>query len=304
MHFARWMERFYLPVKACCDIICGMLIACVAMSASLSVFDYATNCIVERVERSDPAECLSRFSEYPPSKGRLGFPRCLFQDPFPENEKFWLNDVDFSCASPWNDAYETLRAGTLISRRHVVFAAHYPLDKGGRILFVDKEFDVCERYIGKSKTVPGTDIQIAALTEEVSSNIRPAKILPENYADYIGDGAGLPVVTFNQHEEALLTEMNPIPTNRVAASHGSRQPRGEGWSRFRKPLISGDSGNPAFLLVGDQPILLCCLHTGGCGAGPSLLYYRREIQKAMDELCPGYELESFDFSRVTSDMRK
>ena len=184
-----------------------MLIACVAISASLSVFDYATNCIAERVERSDPKECLSRFSEYPPSKGRLGFPRCLFQDPFPENEKFWLNDVDLSCVSPWNDSYGALRAGTLISPRHVVFAAHFPLDKGRRILFLDKEFDVCERYVGKSKAVPGTDIQIAALTKEVTPNIRPAKILPDNFADFIGNGAGLPVVTFNQHEEGLLTDV-------------------------------------------------------------------------------------------------
>ena len=26
--------------------------------------------------------------------------------------------------------------------------------------------------------------------------------------------------------------------------------------------------------------------------------FRREIQAAMDELCPGYKLEEFDFSRL------
>ena len=60
----------------------------------------------------------------------------------------------------------------------------------------------------------------------------------------------------------------------------------------------GDSGNPAFLIVDNQPILLYCLFRGGYGSGPALHLYRREIQAAMDELCPGYTLETFDFASV------
>ena len=103
------------------------MIACiVAQIAAMSLVDYATNSIARLVEREDPAVGLARLAEYPPSKGRLGFPRCLFEKPFPENEKFWLRGIDFSCVSPWNDSCGTQRAGTLISRRHIIFAKHYP----------------------------------------------------------------------------------------------------------------------------------------------------------------------------------
>ena len=128
----------------------------------LPVFDCATNSVAQRIAGADPVVSLSRFAEYPPSKGRLGFPRCLWEKPFPANDKFWLKGVDFSCASPWTD----------------------------------------------------------------------------------------------------------------------------------------DSGNPAFLLVGNEPILLYCLYSGGVGHGPAIHLYAKEVQKAMDELCPSYKLESFDFSKA------
>ena len=77
-----------------------MSVSAIILAATLPVFDYATNSIARRIAGVDPAVCLSRFDDYPPSKGKLGFPRCLWEKPFPANEKFWLKDVDFSCASP------------------------------------------------------------------------------------------------------------------------------------------------------------------------------------------------------------
>lgn len=280
-----------------------MSFACLVFAAALQVFNFATNSVAERLADPNIGKSVWRFSEYPPSRGRLGFPRCLFQDRFPANEHFWLKGVDFSCVSPWNEKFKNLRAGTLISPRHVVFAAHFAPGKG-RIDFVAPDGDRCTREIGEARTVPGTDIQIAVLSSDVSSDIRPAKILPENYADYIGDGGGLPVVTFNQNEEALLTELSPIWVDETVKCISSRPSRDRARERFRKPIVSGDSGNPVFLLVGDQPILLCCLKTGGYGAGPSLCHYRKEVQETMDKLCPGYTLETFDFGALAATLRK
>ena len=155
-------------------LMCGFV---TILAAALPVLDFATNSIARRIESCDPAVCLARFADYPPSKGKLGFPRCLFENPFPANPHFYLKDVDFSCASPWNDSTGTLRAGTLISKRHIIFAKHFPLWKGVRIL-------------------------------------------------------------------------------------------------------------------------LHCCHQGGCGSGPAVHLYAKEIQQAMDDLCPGYKLEEFDFSRL------
>lgn len=271
-----------------------MCIGTILLFSALPVFDFATNSIAERIAGADPAVCLSRFADYPPSKGVLGFPRCLFQKPFPANEKFWLKDVDFSCVSPWTDESGTLRAGTLISKRHIIFAKHFPLWKGVRILFVDQDGEVCPCRVLEIKALQRCDIMIGSLDYEVTPNIHPAKILPENYEKYIGDGKGLPVVTFNQREQVFLSQLKGITSNivsNVAATNTA-------WRALGGKMVGGDSGDPAFLLVGNEPILLYCLFGGGVGHGPSVFRWRREIQAAMDELCPGYKLEEFDFERV------
>ena len=262
-------------------------------ASTLSVLDFATDSMSRRIVGADSAVCLSRFADYPPSKGKFGFPRCLFENPFPANEKFWLKDVDFSCASPWNDSCGPARAGTLISKRHIIFAKHFPLWKGCRVLFVDQQGEVCPCRVEATKTLEKCDIAIGLLDYEVTPNIHPTKILPEDFAKYIGDGKGLPIVTFNQREQVLLSECRSIATNSIANVTSTNV----AWKALGGRIVTGDSGNPAFLLVGNEPILLYCLHTGGIGHGPAIHRYRKEIQKAMDELCPGYKLENFDFSR-------
>ena len=277
-----------------------MLVSGIVLAASLPILEFATNSIAERIAGVDPAVALSRFADYPPSKGKLGFPRCLWEKPFPANEKFWLKDVDFSCASPWSDECGTVRAGTLISKRHIIFAKHFPLWKGVRILFVDGTGEVCPCRIEATKALEKCDTMIGLLDYEVTPNIHPARVLPEDYAKWIGDGKGLPIVTFNQREQALLSECCGITSNGVSNAVSTNTP----WKALGGKIVTGDSGNPAFLLVGNEPILLYCLFSGGAGHGPAIHRYRKEIQKVMDELCPGYKLEVFDFEQVKSIDRR
>ena len=277
-----------------------MGVSAIVFVAMLPVVDYAMNSIARRIAGVDPAVCLSRFDDYPPSKGKLGFPRCLWEKPFPVNEKFWLKDVDFSCASPWSDECGTVRAGTLISKRHVIFAKHFPLWKGCRVLFVDREGEVCPCRVEATKVLEKCDIAIGSLDYEVTPSIHPAKILPVDFAKHIGNGKGLPIVTFNQREQAFLSECRSITSNYLSNAASTNV----AWKALGGKIVTGDSGNPAFLLIGDQPILVYCLLSGGVGHGPAIHSYRREVQKAMDELCPGYTLEVFDFSRLRRGTRK
>ena len=277
-----------------------MSVSAILFAAALPVVDFATNSVAMRIAGRDPAICLARFADYPPSKGKLGFPRCIFENPFPVNEKFWLKDVDFSCASPWNDSCGAMRAGTLISKRHVIFAKHFPLWKGVRILFVDQTGEVCPCRIAATKALEKCDIMIGLLDYEVTPSIHPARVLPEDYAKHIGTGKGLPIVTFNQREQAFLSECRGITSNSVSNVASTNAV----WKSLGGKIVTGDSGNPAFLLIGNEPILLYCLYSGGVGHGPAIHRYRKEIQKAMDELCPGYALEVFDFSQVKMKSEK
>lgn len=254
------------------------------ITAALPVNADSWRAVDARLEGKNPSSCLTRFTGYE-ANGHA--------DRFVENTNFWLKGIDFSCVSPWNSAGGRQRAGTLISKRHIVFAKHFPFWQGVRIVFVGEDGGVCPCYIEATKAIEKTDIMIGLLNAEVTPNIIPAKLLSKSAAKRIGSGAGLPVVTFNQHEQAFLTELNPINTNQFF-SISSRIPSKDLYRQFRAKIIVGDSGNPAFLLLDGKPVLVYCLHGGGCGSGPPLHLYRREIQAAMDELAPGYRLTDCD----------
>ena len=261
------------------------MLAAVLLGAALSATNLVARSVDARLEAASPTNGLARF---------VGYPNGAKQDTFTPNPAFWAKDVDFSCASPWNSVHGNLRAGTLISKRHVLFAKHFPLAKGARILFVDRKGDVCPCRIADMRPIANSDAVVGLLNYEVTPNIRPAKILPDDFARYIGDGKELPIVTFNQREQAFLSECRGITTNSIANVASTNAD----WKALGGRIVVGDSGNPAFLLIGNEPILLYCLQSGGVGHGPALHRYRREIQRAMDDLCPGYTLESFSFSKL------
>lgn len=279
--------------------MCGVFIAAIAFATTLAAQQFLADSVDRRIADAEVSEGLSRF---------VGYPSGADKDKFTPNPKFWAKGVDFSCASPWNSAGGALRAGTLISKRHIVCANHFPLWKGVRISFVDNKGEVCPCYVEGTRRIDQTDIMVASLNAEVSPNIHPAKILPEDYAQHIGNGDGLPVATFNKKEQLSISQLFAIPTNRfmrigqkptTIPEHTHARVIREGRrAKFRELLVSGDSGNPAFLIAGNEPILLYCDVSNNAGSGPSLHLYRREIQAAMDELCPGYKLESFDFTKV------
>jgi len=264
------------------------------LSVAADTFSERISGFAERVPN-----CLSRFLDYPPGPGVLGFPRCLFENPFPPNPDFWLKGIDFSCASPWNDSFGCQRAGTAISKRHIVFAAHHPMFPGTRIAFVGEAGDVSHYSLKATKALGTCDIMIGLLDYELTPDVHPAKILPVGFEKTLTVGSRGPIVTFNKYEQAYLSEFSCV-TNRQAdgVSLCNVQSQTEIWRKFGGSIVSGDSGNPAFLLYNGSPILVYCLHFGGLGSGPMIHEHRTEVQRAMDELCPGYKLEVFDFAAV------
>lgn len=243
-----------------------------------------------RLNVSSPLQSLCRFVDYEKNapQGRFEF-----------NTNFWLRGVDFSCASPWNSGGGLTRAGTLISKRHIIFAKHFPLWAGVRIVFVGEDGGICPCRIAATRGVADCDIMVASLDYEVTPNIVPARILPDDYEKHLGGCAGLTIVTLNQHENAVIANLHSLPKQEDKFKMISVfESRGKTRSAFTQKLTGGDSGSPAFLIVDNQPILLYCAFRGGYGSGPAIHLRRREIQQAMDELCPGYNLERFDFTRL------
>lgn len=263
-----------------------MFIQSIAAAILLPTARTAVESVDNRLSGGEVVE-LSRFLNYPAEASR---------GKFTPNPVFWGKGIDFSCASPWNSGAGAQRAGTLVSKRHFLCAKHFPLWKGVRMLFVDGDGEVCPCYVEATKVVPKSDIMVGLLNAEVTPNIHPAKILPPNYTNYLDRLEGLPVVTLNQQERAFVSDLVEPSTNYVRDLMCYHRPDDPKRMKCREKIRSGDSGSPVFLIMGNEPILLYCLTTSMGGYG--LHFYRSEIQKAMDELCPGYKLETFDFAAL------
>lgn len=220
---------------------------------------------------------------------------------FIENPDFWAKEVDFSALSVWNDATKDMwgggcerrnLAGVAISPRHVLCSHHYGIPTGTTLYFLGPKSGVVGRKVLASDYVAqGADLRVCLLDVDLPRDIVPLKILPENYADYLGDGKGLISATMNQYRELITQKLLSIPgeENRTQLLSATKPTQVEDAAKY-KTVISGDSGCPRFLIVDNEPVLISLMWKGGSGSGVFIPHFRREIQNTMNRLAKGYEL--------------
>jgi len=133
---------------------------------------------------------------------------------YERNPNFWAKDVDFTCVGVWNSDTRNKEqtasglmtyaedgsnriSGTLITKKHLVFCRHegYHLNPNDTIIFIgnnnEKHVATIDNVI-TSNIIPiinsdrmPADIVIGRLTQDVPSFIKPAKILPLNWYEYL-----------------------------------------------------------------------------------------------------------------------
>jgi len=175
-------------------------------------------------------------------------------------------------------------------------AKHFPLGVGTRIAFVGETGETSHYSIKAETALTSCDIMVGLLDYELTPDVHPAKILPADFEKRFPKGSRCPLFMLNQHEQAYLSEIRfyyDPASNRIRLENHMQMT--ELGRKYGGKIISGDSGGPAFLLYRDKPIFLFCLHIGGTGHGPQIHEHRDEVQRAMDDLCPGYQLEGFVF---------
>ena len=215
------------------------------------------------------------------------------------NPVCWVSGIDISCASLKNSTGHNMRSATAISPRHVIMATHFSAPIGTEFSFLGNDGIVYARTLVAANCIQDSDINIGLLDESLPATVAYARILPSNYSDYIGTGRSLPTLVFDYERKALVMDLQDLPVTKgiLASCRYSPNPLR---ALFGEELISGDSGNPRFLIIGDQVVLLNTLWKGGAGSGAFLTLWRSEIQEAMDMLAMGYQLEVVDLS--TFDM--
>ena len=218
------------------------------------------------------------------------------------NTNCWAYSINTSCASAYNSCLYQYMAGTAISSRHVALANHYAISTGCTIDFVGTNGTIVTRQIVDGLQVASTDIYIALLGDPLPEIIKPASILPSDYYAYIRTGIGLPLLMFDASEHAIVTDLSNLPATKGEVD--GREPVSPIRRLYFEAVVSGDSGDPKFLVVNQEVILVSTLHgygTASSGIGPSYQSYAEDVQAVMNELSdrnskPRELIHYFDFS--------
>lgn len=178
----------------------------------------------------------------------------------------WTRGFDMS-----GIAFDEDRTATLITPRHVVMAAHFARPTSSQIVFHDRYGKRVKRTI--IGLAPGkADVMVGLLDEDVPSNHR-AYPLPAPEPDF-SRLVGHPVLVTDKLRCLFVHQVAGIQDGWIRFQHDPQ--RKHGWG---KNLIVGDSGNPSFLIVGRDLVLIETHTTGGPGAGP--FFGDPEIQSAI-----------------------
>ena len=277
------------------------------VTASDSVLANATLAIDPRLVGKYPATALPIFLNYTSTNAMYRNPNC------------WAVDLDLTCASPWNSYSTTRRAGTLISPRHVLLAAHYDQTPTNTTIFtfVDMHNNVVTRTLKDKQKhrdysdaglVPFPDLTVGLLDSDVPANqISFAKVLPDNYADYIRDGRGVPCIRFDRNERAMVGNVTYAVSPAGGSTFAAVPPEGTLRKEFYgNNLDIGDSGNPMFIIIDGYPVLLTVWTSNQAGgSGTSVTAFKDDINDLMAELdgrngnFTTYRLEEIDLSGFT-----
>jgi len=201
------------------------------------------------------------------------------QDPYVRNTSFFLQGTHaeaLTCASPWNSTGGTRRAGTAITPRHAVCANHYPVPVGATIRFVASDNTVITRTVVQAARIfcngVGTDAWMILLDSDLPASITPCKIFPDGYETYLPAGAttaaafALPLLAMDFSENGIALDLitEKVQSNIPTMTYGA--PTIPHRLAFYDSIISGDSGNPIFGVIGSELWLLSTFF--GAGSGP------------------------------------
>lgn len=217
------------------------------------------------------------------------------------NADCWAADIDLTMCSPFNSYDKNKRAGTLISPRHALFVNHkfadlaYWVPEGETLQFVDETNGVYTATIESVHHLVYTngrvDLTVAVLVEDVPTNrFSFAKILPANFTNYLGHiDIHAPGPCFDQEEKARIRTLIRCGDDEWCYTTTERyEPR----IPYTQGTIPGDSGNPAFIVLDSEPVLLTLWVAGG--AGSSIPFFKDQINLIMST--NGYSLTEFDMS--------
>ncbi len=174
-------------------------------------------------------------------------------------------------------AWDDSRTATLVSPVHVVMARHYPRPVGATLAFHDPRGKLHQRTLTAVVPLTGiTDVCVGKLDAPLPASVPFYRVLPPSPSN--PNLAGCLAVVTNQYRQAHIHEINRVSGIGMAF----RRPDPDRIPpNLTRNVVKGDSGNPSFLLVGGELVLIETHSTGGMGAGP--FYSSPEVFDAINQ---------------------
>ena len=195
------------------------------------------------------------------------------------NTNFFLQGTHaeaLTCASPWNSTGGNTRAGTAITARHAVCANHYPVTVGATIRFVASDNAVITRTVVQAARISyngaRTDAWMILLDSDLPASITPCKLFPDSFETYLPAGArtfaaeALPCLAMDFSENGIAIDLRSKGYGNQTPVMVFQAPTLPDRLAFFDNIISGDSGNPIFAVIGSELWLLSTFY--GPGVGP------------------------------------
>ncbi|MFT4547929.1 MAG: hypothetical protein ACI8XO_001289 [Verrucomicrobiales bacterium] len=204
--------------------------------------------------------------------------------------RFWTGQFDFTGVT-WDNP----RTLTMITPRHVVMAKHYVRPAGSAVIFHDKRGQEVQRVLMGFVKLPGKwDVAVGILNEAMPVGVKHYKLLEPSeklHTDMLGT---LALVTDGKRK-VHVHECGSMPPEMISFRFPRSLPEG-----FYAPLVKGDSGNPSFVMVRGEPVLIETHFLGGAGVGPfyGSALIQAEIRAAIVELAVQFGGADYSFQTV------
>ncbi|MBD2628479.1 hypothetical protein [Trichormus variabilis] len=224
------------------------------------------------------------------------------------NTNFWCADLvnKLTCISPWNSQSGAALGITLITPRHFIACGHGGnYATGTTVRFVASDNTVVARTVIASKIHPqysidSADITICCLSSELPSDIVPCKLLPSNINSYLPNLSALyliPSLCLDAQEKGLILDLYTLSTQALFRFSTKR-------NNFTETIIGGDSGNPQFLIINNQLVLIGVWSTsaGSTAQSTNLSQQLSAINQlildvdALAGISTGYQVSTVDLS--------
>ena len=127
------------------------------------------------------------------------------------------------------------------------------------------------------------------LSPTILSKTAPAKALDQEEKALITSAFDLETITWDHYSNIYHYADFVCPLTTIQLS-------------YYEPLEGGDSGNPAFLILNEEPVLLTVWTYPGSGRGSSIVAFKKDINQLITDLdqhngiTNGYQLSEIDLT--------